>query len=228
MLSFLKTKQSCSKCRVLSIWRWLASTSKLNAKQIFRSLFWLQPCPPIDCYTKKNLAPHSVSSLSLSLSLSLSNPASPCKYSLKRNFFSQNKKLNTNTPQQQQQWHYTRIIARSNMAWCSKKVENFLFLPDRVFLPAVILKSKPWASCVDNSNSSGSSGSDEDKRTLTEAAEQHFMVDKKMNKKTKSNNEQLQIQKMGETQTHKNKTKKHRQRETTNRVEEKEILLLQY
>jgi hypothetical protein len=37
---------------------------------------------------------------------------------------------------------------------------------------------------------------------------------------------------MGETQTHKNKTKKHgerdRETETTNRVEEKEILLLQY
>jgi hypothetical protein len=54
------------------------------------------------------------------------------------------------------------------------------------------------------------------------------MVDKKMNKKIKSNNEQLQTQKMGETKTHKNKTKKHTERETTNRVEEKEILLLQY
>ncbi len=76
MLSFLKTKQSCSKCRVLSIWKLLESTSKLNAKQIFKSLFWLQPCPPIDCYPKKNLAPQSLSSLSLSLSQTLPVPAS--------------------------------------------------------------------------------------------------------------------------------------------------------
>ncbi len=76
MLSFLKTKQSCSKCRALSIWRWLASTLKLNAKQIFKSLVWLQPCTPIDCYPKKNLAPQSLSSLSLSLSQTLPVPAS--------------------------------------------------------------------------------------------------------------------------------------------------------
>jgi hypothetical protein len=63
VLSFLKTKQSCSKQSIIHL---KVTCINLEA-QCKTDLQKLRPTTTIDCYPKKNLAPQSLSSLSLSL-----------------------------------------------------------------------------------------------------------------------------------------------------------------